>query len=295
MVAKRALLIYSHFYRVQYVKILAMKKFGFISVILIGLYMSLFQNFEKQNLYFPTAVLEGTPKDIGLSFEDIYLKTEDGVKINAWFIPHKNSRYALLHCHGNAGNISHRLHDIQRFHQLGMNVLVFDYRGYGKSEGSPTETGTYLDAQVAYQHLLNEKEFKEKEIILFGESLGGAVAIDLCTKVNPAGLICLSTFTSTEAIAKEIYPFIPVKLFISYKYDSLSKIVTISIPKLFLHSQQDEIVPFHHGQKLFEAAKEPKDFFEMQGGHNDGFLITKGYDEALKKFLYSVFKDRSIL
>lgn len=260
-------------------------------MIFAGLHMSLFQNFEKNNLYFPTSVLEGDPGDVALSFEDVYLKTEDGIKLHGWFIPNKNSHHALLHFHGNAGNISHRLHDIQRFHQFGLNVFVFDYRGYGKSEGSPTEMGTYFDAKAAYHFLLNEKGFKEKEIILFGESLGGAVAIDLCTKANPAGLICQSTFTSTEEIAKEIYPFLPVKLFISFKYDSISKIGKVAIPKLFMHSRDDEIVEFHHGQKLFETAPHPKEFFEMQGGHNEGFLTTKGYNEAIKTFLDKIIKE----
>jgi len=253
--------------------------------------MNFLEDIEKNNLYFPSSDFQGDPGDIGLEFEDVYLKTDDGVLIHGWFVPNKNSRHALLHCHGNAGNISHRLDDIQRFHKMGLNVLLFDYRGYGKSQGSPSEKGTYLDAEAAYRYLTEKKGFKEKEIVIHGQSLGGAVAIELCLKTRPAGLICESTFTSTEAVAQEIYPFLPIKWLITMKYDSLAKIGKIEIPKLFLHSEGDEIIKYHHGQKLFEAAAEPKEFFVMQGGHNEGFYVTKGYVEAIQQFVKSVLKD----
>lgn len=240
--------------------------------------------FERKSIYFPTRVIEATPASVGLDYQDVFFKTEDGVKLHGWFIPASSGSPALLLCHGNGGNISHRIDSIAIFHGMGLSVFAFDYRGYGKSRGIATEKGTYLDAQAAYGWLA-QRGCSER-IFVFGRSLGGPVAIDLATRAKVRGLICESCFTSIMDMAKEIYGFRPPNWSISNKYDGLSVVSQISAPKLFIHSRGDEVVPFHHGEKLFELAAEPKEFFQIQGSHNDGFLLTANeYATRIKAFV----------
>jgi fermentation-respiration switch protein FrsA (DUF1100 family) len=230
--------------------------------------------FEWSSIYFPYKVIELTPASIGLKYEDVYFRTPDGARLNGWFIPDGSSpRATVLFCHGNAGNISHRLDIIRIFNELGLNVFIFDYRGYGRSSGLPTEKGTYLDALAAYDYLLTRKNMDKEKILVYGKSLGGAVGVELATKRRVCAVISDSTFTSTVDMGKEIYPFLPLKSFIRMKYDTLSKIGGLSVPVLIIHSEDDEIVPFHHGEKLFEEAAEPKKLYRMHGGHNDAIII----------------------
>jgi len=242
--------------------------------------------FERSNIFFPTKGMEETPSSIGLGYEDIYFDTADGKRLNGWFIPADNARGTVLFCHGNAGNISHRMDMIRMINGLKLNVFIFDYRGYGKSIGFPTEKGTYIDAKAAYDYLLSRTDVDKERMIIFGKSLGGAIAIDLATKVNAAVVISDSAFTSTINVGKEIYPFLPMELLLTMKYDSLSKVKGISEPILIIHSSEDEIIPFDHGQQIFEASGEPKEFFRMRGGHNEGFIgYEKEYTEAIDYFL----------
>lgn len=229
---------------------------------------------EYKSLYFPLKKIEATPKEIDLDYEDIFVTAKDGVKLNGWFITAKNPRATLLFCHGNGGNISHRLEKISMFNFLGFNVLIFDYRGYGKSKGRPSETGLYLDAEAMYQYLLNEKGIVPQEIIAYGESLGSAVAVDLASKYELGGIIIEEGFTSVKDMGKTLLPFIPSSIFKS-KFNSLNKIKDIRFPKLFFHSADDEIVPFNLGRTLYDASPEPKEFVQLQGGHNDAFLISQ--------------------
>ena len=243
--------------------------------------------FERSNIYFPYRSIESTPDAIGLPYENVYFKTEDGVKINAWFIPASGkARGTVLFCHGNAGNLSHRLEIIEMLHSLELNVFIFDYRGYGKSEGFPSEKGTYLDVLAAYEYLKTRGDIDGEKIIVHGKSLGGAVAIDLATKVKPRAVISESAFTSVGDIGQEIYPFLPIRLITTMKYDSLSKIEKLDMPTLVIHSKEDEIIPFHHGQKLFEKAAEPKEFYQMRGTHNEAIFVYRNeYLERIDKFL----------
>jgi fermentation-respiration switch protein FrsA (DUF1100 family) len=243
--------------------------------------------FERSNIYFPYRGMENTPEDIGLSYEDVFFQTSDGVKINAWFIPAENAaRGTVIFCHGNAGNISHRLEIIRMLHNLDLNILIFDYRGYGKSGGFPSEKGTYLDALAAYEYLTGRGDIDKEKIIVHGKSLGGAVAVDLATKVDLHAVISESAFTSVQDIGEEIYPFLPIRLITTIKYDTLSKIDKLNMPKLIIHSTEDEIIPFHHGQKLFDAASEPKKFYRMRGTHNEAIIMyTNEYTEEIDKFL----------
>lgn len=229
--------------------------------------------------------IEVTPKAAGFDYQEISFKTQDGFLLNGWFIPAGESERTVLFFHGNAGNISHRLEKIAFWHNLGLNIFIFDYRGYGQSQGKPSENGLYQDARAAYDYLQRERKLAEQEIIFFGESLGGAVAVDLATKTRPSALIVESTFSSSEDMAKIIYPFLP-SFMLRTRFDSAGKVKEIKIPKLFIHSQSDEIVPFKLGQKLFAAAGEPKDFLKISGGHNTAFMESAGIiKDKIKDFL----------
>lgn len=241
-------------------------------------------------LYFPMKEISATPKDIGLDFEDITLKTEDGLNISAWYVPSENERGVLLFFHGNAGNISHRLDSIRIFHDLDLSVLIVDYRGYGKSEGQPTEKGTYIDAEAAWDYLVNVKNVKPEKVILFGRSLGSAVAAETALKHKAGALIIESGFTSVPDLGSRFYPYLPVRLISRYHYSTIDKVGKINIPKLFVHSPADEIIPFDHGLALYKNAVEPKEFLGITGGHNDGFFVSgKTYTDGLDAFITKHF------
>lgn len=247
--------------------------------------------FEWSNIYFPYKFLGSAPSAIGLSYEDVYFETSDGANLNGWFVPCDNPRATVIFCHGNAGNISHRLDIIRMLNSLGLNVFIFDYRGYGKSSGWPSEKGTYLDLLAAHDYVLNRDDVDKEKIILYGKSLGGAVAAEVATKNGFYAVILDSVFTSTVDMAREIFPFLPVDLIITIKYDTISKIDELSMPKLVIHSKDDEIVPFSHGEKLFEKAKEPKEFYAMHGGHNDAIII---YQDDIKEKIDAFLKKTGI-
>jgi fermentation-respiration switch protein FrsA (DUF1100 family) len=244
--------------------------------------------FEEKLLYFPSRDLELTPDQLGLPCEDLRLTTEDGIGVHAWYMPVKDSRFTVLMCHGNGGNISHRLDRallLQR--NLGTDVLLFDYRGYGQSDGQPNEQGTYRDGRAAYRFLTGEKEIAPKRIILFGESLGAAVAVELATGVAAAALVLEAPFSSIPDMAHEVFPFLPVGPLIRNRYENEKKIASIRVPLLVLHGKRDRTVPFEQGKKVFEAAPEPKRFYPISGaGHNDTY-ITGGEDywQVWKEFL----------
>lgn len=241
---------------------------------------------QDSMLYFPEKEIQHTPKNINLEYSEIYFETEDGITISGWYIPAKNEKGVLLFCHGNAGNISHRLDSIKIFHNLSLSVLIFDYRGYGKSNGKPSEKGTYLDAEAAWNYLVNVKQKPPEEIILFGRSLGGAVAAEIALTKNPAGLIIESSFTSVPELGSKLYPWLPVKLISKFSYSTIHKVGFIKCHKLIIHSPDDEMISFEHGKSLFENASPPKEFLIIRGGHNEGFLTSGNiYGEGLKKFI----------
>ncbi|MCX7927629.1 MAG: alpha/beta hydrolase [Candidatus Omnitrophica bacterium] len=242
-------------------------------IILVSLFLIYMRIFEYKSIFYPEKTIEFTPLGRGLNYEDIFFKTQDGLILNGWFIPAQNQDIVVLYFHGNAGNISHRIEVAKLFNERNFSFFIFDYRGFGRSQGSPSELGTYLDAIAAYEYLVKTKRIPPEKIVLYGKSLGAAVAIDLASKVKAGALISESGFSSIVNLAKDIYKFIPLWLFVTQKYDSLKKVGTITMPKLFIHSKNDEIVPFKHAQMLFTAAKEPKELYVMQGGHNDAFYI----------------------
>ncbi len=211
---------------------------------------------------------------MGLTYENLTLVTKDKVNIQAWYIPAQNATKTVLFCHGNGGNISHRLDTVNILNELNVNCLLFDYRGYGQSDGKPSERGTYRDAMAAWKWLTEEKGLPPDDIVIFGRSLGASIAARLAKKVNPASVVLESAFTSYEKIAKKFYPYMPVHWFASFKYNTLEHVKHIKSPVLVIHSKNDETVPFEFGKQLFDAASQPKDFVEIAGCHNDGFLFS---------------------
>ena len=240
---------------------------------------------ESITVFHPAKEIERTPRSIGLGFEDIYFKTKDKYVINGWLIKHPQAHSTVIYFHGNAGNMADRLEKIILLRNLKVNVFIIDYRGYGKSQGKPCEHGVYEDAVAAFDYLLTRGDIEHEKIWVYGTSLGGTVAIDLATKKRLACLIIDSTFSSAADMGRTIYPFIPSFL-IQTKMDSLAKIKKITIPKLFLHSREDDVVPFRLGQKLFAVAPAPKEFLEIKGGHNDNYVYSREiWLEGVSRFL----------
>ena len=245
--------------------------------------------FQDRLLYFPSREMAGTPALSGLVFEDVYFQAKDGTLLHGWYIPAREARATLLFCHGNGGNISHRLDSILILHSLGLNVFIFDYRGYGMSQGRPSERGTELDALAAWQWLVDKKQANPSKVIIFGRSLGGAVAAGLASACGAAGLIIESSFTSYCDIGREHYPWLPVRLLAKYRYATIEMVTKISMPVLIVHSSDDELVPFRYGRKLFEACTGQKYFLQISGGHNDGFLLSGDiYVQGLDRFIRAV-------
>ena len=227
-----------------------------------------------------------------MSFEDLSLTASDGVKINGWYVPAPDARTTLLLFHGNGGNMSHRIELLRRLHRIDVNVFMIDYRGYGKSEGKISEEGTYRDALAAYDSLLTRADVDPSRIVVFGQSLGAGVAVELATRRKLAGLILEAPFASIREMAKVVVPWLPIGRLISTRYDNLAKIKKIQIPLLILHGDRDEVVPYAQGRRIFEAANEPKRFYTIVGaGHNNTYRVGgEGYDEAIKGFIEEVQK-----
>ena len=260
--------------------------YAIAAYIVFGMYIYFMQS---RLIFYPDMLgrnLVATPESIGLAYQNIEFVTEDNIKLHGWFIPDKEAKATLLFFHGNVGNISHRLNLIKFFHQMELNVFIIDYRGYGKSEGKITEEGTYKDAEAAWTYLRQIQHIREKQIIIFGRSLGASIATWLASRHTPAALIIESGFSSAVSMGQRLYPFLPVRWLTQFKYNTLQYVKTVSCPVMVAHSRNDEIIPYDEGRKIFEAAPEPKKFFEMRGGHNDGF-ITSGtsYVKALKSFI----------
>lgn len=250
-----------HRWRARLTRFISLVAFAYLAACVIVFF------FQTRLIYHPAKGCTLTPKDIGLDYAELSLPTEDGLMISAWHIPRVGATHTLLYCHGNAGNLSDRLVHLAELHELGFNVLAFDYRGFGNSEGRPTERGTYLDATAAWRYLVDERACAPSSIVIYGRSLGGAVAIELASRHEPAALIVDATFTSLADVAAHHFTLLPVRVLLRHHYDSISRIGDIPCPKLFLHGRLDDVVPFELGRRLFEAANEPKRFVAARGGH----------------------------
>ena len=228
---------------------------------------------ENAILFHPTKKLEGTPGRIHLKYEDVLLCTADNVKLCAWWTPCENARATMIFSHGNGGNISHRLDKLQIFHGLGLNILIYDYRGYGQSAGSPSEKGLYADAQAAYDYAVMVKHIPVNEIIVYGESLGGSVTAHLAANNDVTAMILDSTFASLKDMALARMPLLAGLT--GSHYDTLANVAKVKVPTLVLHSANDDVIPYEQGRKKFAASTAPKQFVVLSGGHNDGFLRSK--------------------
>jgi fermentation-respiration switch protein FrsA (DUF1100 family) len=236
--------------------------------------------FQSRLVYFPHVGREfaAAPRQAGLAYEEVNIATADGETLHGWFIPANRPRAALLFLHGNAGNISHRVDSLALFNQLGLSSLIFDYRGYGRSTGKPSEQGTYRDAEAAWKYLVETRGVGSNDIVLFGESLGGAVAAYLAAHNRhnaPRALIIASAFTSVPDLASELYSFVPARMLARFEYNTLEYVKKAACPVLVIHSPNDEIIPFEHGRHIYESANAPKQFLELRGGHNDGFALSR--------------------
>ena len=250
---------------------------------------------DRSFIYFPSREIEATPGDVGLEFEDVRFQASDGVALHGWFVAGGGDA-TLVWFHGNGGNIGHRVGNIRELVvRLGVSIFIFDYRGYGRSEGSPYEEGTYLDAESAITYVRSRDDVDPEKTIYFGRSLGCAVAAEMAIKYPPRALICESGFTSVRAITKSVYPFLPgLQLLVTTKYDTLSKIERVNAPVMVLHGDRDEIVPFSMSRELFDAAKGPKRFYTIEGaGHNDTYYVGgPAYFEALREFVDEVIGEQ---
>ncbi|WP_419786141.1 alpha/beta hydrolase [Pseudodesulfovibrio sp.] len=250
---------------------------------------------QRRILFRPRRELEGTPADAGLKFEEVWLKNRLGTRIHGWFVPCVGAERTLLFQHGNGGNISHRLPSLRLFHNLGLSVLLIDYSGYGQSEGYPTEAALLADARAAWDHLMKQGTTPD-QIIVFGRSLGGAVAAGLARElagegINPAGLVLESTFTSAAAIGAQRYPWLPVRLLIRDRFDSLGALNEVGVRALFAHSPDDDVVPWQMGRELYEKYQGPKSFLTLSGGHNQGYLeMGPAYPDGLSRYLKNLDK-----
>ena len=245
---------------------------------------------DRYLVFFPEQQFVGTPRDAGLDFDHVRFSTADGIRLHGWFVPGE-SDVTFLWFHGNAGNISHRVFGLSMLRQaLGASSFIFDYRGYGFSEGKPSEKGTYLDAEAALEYLRSRSDVKTDKLVLFGHSLGSAVAVEMASRHSAYGLVLESPFDSIKDMARRMYPRLPMGVLIYLvrsRFDSMSKIGDVRVPLLVLHGDRDETIPIEVGWALFDAANEPKRFHVIKGGgHSDGHMIGgPAYYEALRTFV----------
>ncbi|MEN6475299.1 MAG: alpha/beta fold hydrolase [Syntrophaceae bacterium] len=257
-----------------------------IILIVLGLLVLALPGCVASYIYYPELDIRITPSSVGLAYTDVTVETSDGVNINAWWVPVKNPRATVLFCHGNGGNVSYYLETLKVFKRLGLSALIFDYRGYGRSQGKPSEQGTYLDAEAAWQYLTHERKIAPQQLIIWGRSLGGAIAARTAAR-HPTGLLIIeSAFTSVPEVAHAHIAWLPAWVFAEYRYDTRRYVEQITMPTLIIHSSEDEIIPFAHGRKLFETLEGPKVFLAIKGSHNQGFIDSLSvYEPGIDAFI----------
>ena len=243
---------------------------------------------QGRMLYLPNVpgrTLTLTPANERMDYEDVSIETADGVRLHGWFVP-GGTRRVLLFFHGNAGNISHRLESIRQFRNLELSVLIIDYRGYGQSEGRTTEAGIYRDADAAWRYLTETRDVRPEDIVIFGRSLGASDAARLAGREEPLALIVESSFTSVPDIAQELYPWLPVRWLSRMNHATRDYVREVRCPLLVVHSRDDEIIPFHHGRAIFEAAPAAHTLLALRGSHNDAHVWDeRAYIEGIWRFL----------
>jgi fermentation-respiration switch protein FrsA (DUF1100 family) len=230
-----------------------------------------------------------------LEFQDLFFTTADGVRLNGWFVPHRDASVTLVWFHGNAGNISHRVENIKLLHEkVKINIFIFDYRGYGRSEGDISEAGTYQDGVAALEFVGKQLDVKAENLIIFGRSLGAAVAVEMAGRHESRALILESPFVSIPEMAKSVFPLLPIGSLLQTRYDNLEKIAKIKGSLLVLHGDRDEVIPYDHGRRVFNAAPGPKDFYTISGAsHNDTYIVGgDAYFQRLRSFIETAMARR---
>jgi uncharacterized protein len=266
----------------------------FVSMAMTGILgASMILGLEKFALYFPERQIEATPQSAGLAYEDIWFAAADGLKLHGWLVPAPGARFTVVWFHGNAGNISHRVNNMGYLHRLlQTNVFIFDYRGYGRSQGSRfslSEEATYRDAEGAMAYLRSRQDLAETRFVYFGRSLGAAVAVELARHDPPSGLILETTFSTFKNIARARFPFVPL-FFLRIKYETVRKLPEIRVPVLILHGDRDEVVPLDQAQQLYAAANQPKTLHIIHGAHHNDTYVVGGteYFDVWARFLQSL-------
>lgn len=271
----------------------------FISVIVAVSVIAARQNsvFDRWLAFFPTREITNTPDDLGMPFEEVYFPATDGTQLHGWFVPGRGDD-TIVWFHGNAGNISNRVYNIMLLNQrVGANLFIFDYRGYGRSEGKPSEKGMYSDGEGALEYLRSREDIDQDGLVLFGRSLGGCIVAELAMSHRAKAVIMESSFTSVDAMSRHKRPaiafFIPSRLLVWSRFDSLSKMSRIHSPVMIVHGDKDVTVPIHMGRELFEAANEPKRFYEIKGAtHDDTHMVGgENYFKALREFIEEASRD----
>lgn len=243
----------------------------------------------------PSRSVDFTPGEVGLQYDSVSITTSDGLDLDAWFVPGpETDSPAVLFLHGNAGNIGHRIETLEMLHDAGAATLIIDYRGFGRSEGKPTERGTYRDATAAWRWLTDERGYAPDRVVIVGRSLGSAVAAWLAARVEPAGLILEAAFTSIVELGQYHYPWAPIRWLSRFRYDTAEQLGRIRCPILLAHGRHDEIVPFRHAERLAGMSDNVVDLVILDGGHNDAMLISRQrYTQRLREFILSVTGDQS--
>jgi len=263
-------------------------------VVFLGVFLgwggvaTLMWSFQDRLLFPSTREIYREPSAFGWVFEDVWVEV-DGERTHGWWVPLEDHRGVALFSHGNAGNIADRLESISLLRDFGFSVLAYDYGGYGRSSGRPSEARLYGDVRAMWRHLRDERGFQPGEIVLFGRSLGAAPTIDLAVEVEAAAVIVESAFTSVPDVAGEVFWWLPTRRLVRHVFDNAAKVGEIRSPLLIVHSPDDTIIPYHHGERLFELAMEPKTFVEIRGDHNTGFVQSMDiYRAGWESFLEPV-------
>lgn len=254
---------------------------------MIDLPGDILNRFAESQIFFPDRFLVCTPAEAVLEYDDVWFTTSDGIRLHGWMVPAEPSIGLLLFCHGNAGNVSHRVDNIRRLHDIGLSVFIFDYRGYGQSHGRISEEGFYLDAEAAYEIARLRVEKTGEKLVIFGRSLGGIAAVHLGSRYSASGIILESTFTHMGAMAKEHFPLPVPETLLRHKLNALAKMPQVKAPVLFFHGNRDDIVPIRLGKALFEATVAPKEWVTIPGaGHNDTYFVGgQGYFQKIRTFV----------
>lgn len=243
--------------------------------------------FEQRSVYAPSRHLDTTPAEVGLEYEEVDFFAEDAVRLHGWWIPHPQARGTIIYCHGNGANIANRVNLCADLQRLGLNVFIFDYRGYGRSKGWPTEQGTYRDARAAFEVVRAKyDDAEEPPVIVYGASLGGPIAAQLALDKPVKGLIVEASFTSTVELGARLYPWLPVRALARYRYDTAARVAQSPVPKLFASSREDAMVPYEMGVRLYESAAGPKEFVPLRGPHDEGgWKANPEYARVLEQFI----------